>query len=200
MSFTAALLMSWVIPRVTPFWPLEFAALRAQFRAPHTVKAAQQGLIVAALCLGAIRPELLVFSVLALTLCLFDFKYEILPDAVTFALAASGAAAVFLAVGPDLADAIFGMVLGGGMLGILRFAYLRIKGVEALGFGDVKLAATLGLWIGGAAMPWILVGASLMGLAVAALTGQDRLAFGPWLIAPAWAFLIAPPWYAAMGM
>ena len=95
---------------------------------------------------------------------------------------------------PWRALAAFGIdvVLCGGTLLVFREAYYRLKGVDGLGLGDVKLAAAGALLVGGVGFSWALFAASLAGLAAVAASRLirprrargDRLAFGA-LLAPA---------------
>ncbi len=85
--------------------------------------------------------------------------------------------------------------LCGGMLLLFREAYYRLKGVDGLGLGDVKLAAAGALLVGGVGFSWALFAASLAGLAAVGAArlirpGQpraDRLAFGAVLAPAVWA-------------
>ena len=82
--------------------------------------------------------------------------------------------------------------LCGGLLLLFRESHYRLKGVDGLGLGDVKLAAVGALLVGGVGFSWALFGASLACLtAVGAIrllhpkrTRKDRLAFGA-VLAPA---------------
>ena len=82
--------------------------------------------------------------------------------------------------------------LCGGMLLLFREAYYRLKGIDGLGLGDVKLAAAGALLVGSVGFSWALFAASLACLAaVGALrllhprrVRADRLAFGA-VLAPA---------------
>lgn len=90
-----------------------------------------------------------------------------------------------LALGADL-------LLSAGLLWLVREAFYRRRGVDALGFGDVKLAAMMGLWLGAGDFAMALLAASGTGLALAgaaALAGRPvtlstKIPFGA-LLAPA---------------
>ena len=131
-----------------------------------------------------------------------DLTDYTIPDAGVIALAVLGAA-VRLAEGSldgerlgetSLAIAVDAAVCGGLLLG-LRELYYRRRGVDGLGFGDVKLAAAGGMLAGTSGFAWALFGASVAGLAVALACRHlpmrgarpemaDRLPFGA-LLAPA---------------
>ena len=84
------------------------------------------------------------------------------------------------------------VVFCGGSLLVFREAYYRFKGVDGLGFGDVKLATAGAPLVGGVGFSWALFAASLAGLAAVAASRMthrgdvraDRLAFGA-VLAPA---------------
>ena len=131
-----------------------------------------------------------------------DLADHTIPDAALVALAALGAG-VRLAegslVGESLADTFLGVAVDaaicGGLLLALREGYYRRRGVDGLGFGDVKLAAAGGILAETSGFAWALFGASLAGIAVALACQHlpmrgvrpgmaDRLPFGA-LLAPA---------------
>eukprot|EP01037_Dinobryon_pediforme_P026307 gene26307-28784_t len=123
---------------------------------------------------------------LLVALAVADFRSLILPDWLTALVAANGLAASALGGEPPLADALAAATLGGGLLWGLAIAYRRLRGLDGLGFGDVKLVAAGGVWTGLEGLPWLLVcacaGALLYATARAArgvpLGRTDRLPFG----------------------
>ena len=114
----------------------------------------------------------LVFGSLLLTLALTDWERMVLPDVLTL----PGAALGLLLAGPrsdlDLVTSCIGAVLGGGLLFLLRALWLRFRGVEAVGLGDVKFLLMIGAFLG----PVPTLGA----IALAAATGV--VAAGPLLL------------------
>jgi leader peptidase (prepilin peptidase)/N-methyltransferase len=97
----------------------------------------------------------------------YDLRYMIVPDLVSggFVLAGLGAA---WSTGRWLEHAM-GAVLCGGLLAAVAFGFRWIRGRDGLGFGDVKLAAGLGLLIGAENGLWTIAAASLGGAGWAAL-------------------------------
>src|SRR5213596_1123198 len=71
--------------------------------------------------------------------------------------------AAFLPRGVGPLDALAGAVLGGGVLWAVAWSYEHLTGVEGMGFGDVKLLAMIGAFLGWQAIPAVLVVASLTG-------------------------------------
>ena len=126
-----------------------------------------------------------------IALAAIDLKTTFLPDILTLPLLWLGLVIQLWpasrTVGPELA--IAGAVLGYLPLYLLAQAFLAIRKREGLGFGDLKLVAAIGAWIGPWPLPWILVIASLAALAwagIQALSGrkglmQSEFPFGPWI-------------------
>ena len=85
------------------------------------------------------------------------------------------------------------VVFCGGTLLVFREAYYRLKGIDGLGLGDVKLAAAGALLVGGIGFSWALFAASLAGLTAVVASRlipggarADRLAFGAMLAPALW--------------
>ncbi len=128
---------------------------------------------------------------LLLALALLDWRHHWLPDALTLPFAAIG-----LTLGewlglPPFADRCIGAAAGYGGLFLLAMGYRALRGRDGLGLGDAKLLGGIGAWIGWAALPLVLLVASVGGLAVAAvmaargdrIDSQTRLPFGTFLCA-----------------
>jgi leader peptidase (prepilin peptidase)/N-methyltransferase len=126
-----------------------------------------------ALPLGAMAVALLGASVV-------DARTRRLPDLLVWI---TGAAATVLAVSrgmEHLAIGVAAALISVGILMVLRARSRARRGDVGLGLGDVKLVAALALWLG-ALTPWMVLAASLLGLAAFALrrSHDDRMAFGP---------------------
>lgn len=141
-----------------------------------------------------------VFGWLLLTLGLLDLRAWWLPDMLTGLLAATGLASGLLGVGPPLTDRLIGGVAGFAMLWIVRIGYRRLRGREGMGGGDPKLMGGIGLWLGWAMLPPVLLVACLIGLGVViaqriggrSIAADDALPLGALLAAaayPAWALM-----------
>jgi leader peptidase (prepilin peptidase) / N-methyltransferase len=123
-----------------------------------------------------------------LLLALVDAEHGRLPDALTLPLLLAGIAAAAFPPVPGLVG--LGASGLGAALGFLSFAavgrlYLAWRGRVGLGGGDAKLLAALGAWLGLEGVAPGILGAALLGLGFALLSGSrradDALAFGPWL-------------------
>ncbi len=141
---------------------------------------------------------LLTWALIALTG--IDLDHQLLPDDITLPLLWSGLlAAVVLGPSPGAPlpvapqDAIIGAVAGYGSLWLVFHAFRLITGKEGMGYGDFKLFAALGAWLGWRLLPLIILLAALtgavLGILMITLRGRDRAApmpFGPYLAAAGW--------------
>jgi leader peptidase (prepilin peptidase) / N-methyltransferase len=129
------------------------------------------GLLAAPLVAGASLggPSAVWASLLGLMLLLSaqDLAWRWLPFEWTLPLLALGFVAGFL--GDMSYDTFLGALIGGGLLLTLQLSFRLARGVEALGTGDIWLAAGLGAFSGPATIAWVLALAALSGLAVEAL-------------------------------
>lgn len=160
--------------------------------------------LVTALVCGALaaatgpRPELAVWLLLApfaVLLALVDRNVHRLPDQLTLPLAAASAALLGIAaLLPDAGGSWPTALLGGLALGACYFVLFLIN-PNGMGFGDVKLALSLGVVLGWYGWLLLFVGAfagflfgSLYGLGLMALRRANRksaIPFGPFMIAGA---------------
>ena len=118
-----------------------------------------------------------------------DLRTGYLPDPLQAALAAAGLLLAFIGspVGIDGRLALTGAAVNGGVFWSLRWAVSHLKQREAMGFGDVKLVAVGGLWLGPWALPLIMaVGglATLLGAAAASIIVRRPLWRGEMPLGP----------------
>ena len=148
------------------------------------------------------------FAWLMVWLAAIDRITRLLPDLLTLPLLWLGLVAQLhpatRTVGAELA--IGGAVLGYLPLRALELAWFNLRGVEALGFGDLKLLAAIGAWLGPQATMLTLVGGALTGSLwhlLRPVGGRTRLAqsfpLGPWLVGMALALLLAGPGWMGWG-
>lgn len=93
-------------------------------------------------------------------LTVIDMKHMILPDIITLPMLAVGLALHYFLTGfilIPLLGAVFGFVL----FFLVFYISYKIKGIPSMGFGDVKLLAMLGAWLGVSGLPLVLIYASL---------------------------------------
>lgn len=103
-------------------------------------------------CYWVIGPQWLLLSRLLLTAALvalfaIDLEHQLLPDRITLPGMVIGLLlSIFLP--PGVRDAVLGLLLGGGVLFAVGETYFRFRGIEGMGFGDVKMLAMVGAFLG----------------------------------------------------
>ena len=134
------------------------------------------------------------FGMLLLLAATLDLRHFWLPDRLSLAMAVAGLAVNALGLGPGLVPALAGALAGYGSLWLIARAYRALRGREGLGGGDAKLLGAIGAWTGWSGLPWIVLGASLAGLAAVLVLvlrggsagGAMRLPLGTLLAVAAW--------------
>ncbi|ERK13045.1 N-methyltransferase [Serratia fonticola AU-AP2C] len=123
-----------------------------------------------------------------LTLAVIDHHRQLLPDVLTLPLLWIGLLFNIQGHFASLEQATIGAVAGYVCLWSVFWLFKLATGKEALGYGDFKLLAALGAWLGWQALPQVILVAAASGLLVTliqrGLAKQDLnqpLAFGPWL-------------------
>ena len=134
-------------------------------------------LLVAALAVFGVTATALAYTLLLwmlLMLSAIDIDHMLLPDQLTLPLLWLGllGAVTILPISPT--SAIIGAVAGYMFLWSLYWLFKLLTGKEGLGYGDFKLLAALGAWLGWQLLPLIILLASLTG----AVVGISMMAFG----------------------
>jgi leader peptidase (prepilin peptidase)/N-methyltransferase len=129
---------------------------------------------------------LLIWTLLALTA--IDFDTQLLPDDITLPLLWAGLLFNLFGVFTNLPNAVLGAVIGYLALWIVYWLFKFATGKEGMGYGDFKLLAALGAWLGWQMLPLIILLSSLVGavvgitLIVALKHGRNiPIPFGPYL-------------------
>lgn len=132
-----------------------------------------------------------------LALAVIDFDTQLLPDDITLPLLWTGLLLSLLGLFTDIQSAVLGAVGGYGVLWSVYHAFKLLTGKEGMGYGDFKLLAALGAWLGWQAIPQIILLSSLVGaasgIAMVLFKGRDKqipIPFGPYLAAAGWIYLI----------
>ena len=143
--------------------------------------------------LGAL---VLIAALFALTV--IDFDTQLLPDDITLPLLWIGLALNAFNVYTDLKSAVVGAMAGYLSLWSVYWLFKLFTGKEGMGYGDFKLLAALGAWLGWQMLPLTILLSSLVGavvgisMMVIARHGRNvPIPFGPYLAA---AGLIALAW------
>lgn len=136
---------------------------------------------------------LLTYVLIALTF--IDFDTQLLPDRYTLPLAALGLAINSYAIYTTPTMAIWGYVIGFLCLWVVYYLFKIVTGKEGMGYGDFKLLAALGAWMGPLMLPLIVLLSSMVGAIIGIILLKIRkenqpFAFGPYIAIAGWiAFL-----------
>ena len=141
---------------------------------------------------------LITWSLIALTG--IDVDHQLLPDGITLPVMWLGMLAAVV-IGPNLStplpvspfESVVGAACGYLSLWLVYQAYRLITGKEGMGFGDFKLFALLGAWLGYKLLPLIILlsagTGAVLGIGMIVARGRDRAApmpFGPYLTSAGW--------------
>ncbi len=136
--------------------------------------------------LQTIGALLLIWALIALTV--IDFDTQLLPDSITLPLLWFGLAFNLLGTHVDIYSSVIGAMAGYLSLWSVFWLFKLATGKEGMGYGDFKLLAALGAWLGWQMLPVIIllssvVGATIgIGLILAARQGRNTpIPFGPYL-------------------
>lgn len=132
-----------------------------------------------------------------LALAVIDFDTQLLPDDITLPLLWAGLALALGDILVPLEDAVIGAIAGYMLLWTVYWIFKWLTGKEGMGYGDFKLLAALGAWMGWQAIPQIILLSSLtgalFGISMLVFRGRDRqipMPFGPYLAAAGWLTLL----------
>jgi leader peptidase (prepilin peptidase)/N-methyltransferase len=138
-----------------------------------------------------------VFTAILIALTAIDLEHMLLPDDLTLALLWLGLLVAVSGLGPSPSDAVIGAAAGYLSLWGVYQVFRLATGKEGMGYGDFKLLAALGAWLGWQYLPVVIllsagVGA-VVGVTMIALLGHERgqaIPFGPYLAAAGWIALL----------
>lgn len=142
----------------------------------------------------------LLLTWLLIVLSVIDLDHQLLPDNLTLPGLWAGLSLSLWDIFSTPSDAIIGALAGYLSLWSLYHAFRLLTGKEGMGYGDFKLLALLGGWLGWQMLPGIILISSIVGamvgLALIALgdrqSGQP-MPFGPFLAAGGWIMLLWGP-------
>jgi Flp pilus assembly protein protease CpaA len=109
------------------------------------------------------RPQALVFSWISLALGLIDLEHQLLPDVMTYPSIAFGLLCAALGGLVTLPDAALGALVGAAVPTLVIVLYKLVRGIEGMGWGDVKYLAAIGAVVGLRDCLWVLVVAACSG-------------------------------------
>ena len=139
----------------------------------------------------------MIFTWALVALTMIDVDHKLLPDDITLPLLWLGLLLNLGGTYTSLADAVAGAMLGYLALWSVYWVFKLVTGKEGMGYGDFKLLAALGAWMGWQALPMIILLSSVVGavcgIALILFKGRGReqtLPFGPYLAAAGWIALM----------
>ena len=135
----------------------------------------------------------LIFTYSLIVLAVIDMREQILPDQITLPLVWVGLIASILGYWSNPTSAIIGASLGYLSLWSVMHLFKWITGKEGMGYGDFKLNAAIGAWLGWQMVPTVILVSSFLGAIIGLFAiiflGHDRrspFAFGPYLCLAGW--------------
>jgi leader peptidase (prepilin peptidase)/N-methyltransferase len=170
------------------------SACRAKIGLRYPVVELAAGLL-AAYCAANYGPTPAAFGAMLfgwslVALALIDADTQLLPDDITLPLLWAGLLANLFETFAPLSAAVVGAVAGYLSLWSVYWLFKLATGKEGMGYGDFKLLAAIGAWLGWQALPLVILLSSLVGAVVGialmtvARRGRDHpIPFGPYLAA-----------------
>lgn len=135
----------------------------------------------------------LVFTWSLIALTMIDFDTYLLPDDITLPLLWLGLIVNSFNTFTDLPSALWGAIAGYLSLWSVYKLFKLLTGKEGMGYGDFKLLAALGAWMGWQMLPQIILLSSLVGavigISLIVIRGRDKnipIPFGPYLAIAGW--------------
>jgi leader peptidase (prepilin peptidase) / N-methyltransferase len=130
----------------------------------------------------------LLYALLVLTF--IDADTQLLPDQITLPLVWLGLIVNYFGLFVDLPTALWGAVAGYLVLWVVYWVFKLVTGKEGMGYGDFKLLAAIGAWLGWQVLPSVILLSSVAGAAWGifsilrgAMQRGSAMPFGPYLAA-----------------
>ncbi len=138
---------------------------------------------------------LLTWALIALTF--IDIDSQLLPDSITLPLLWLGLLLSLFGIFTDTHTSIIGAIAGYMILWSVYQLFKLLTGKEGMGYGDFKLLAVFGAWLGWQTLPMIIILSSLVGAVIGIgmiiFVKRDHatpIPFGPYLAAAGWIALL----------
>lgn len=139
----------------------------------------------------------LLFTWTLIALTMIDVHKQLLPDNLTLPLLWLGLIFALFDTYTSLQAGVIGAIAGYLVLWTVFHVFRLVTGKEGMGFGDFKLLAALGAWLGWALLPQIVLLSSVIGAiagSIMLVTGKTRtqqpIPFGPYLALAGWIALL----------
>ena len=136
---------------------------------------------------------LLFFTWSLIALTMIDIDTMLLPDDITLPLMWAGLIINSFGLLTDFQSAFWGAVAGYGVLWSVFWLFKAVTGKDGMGYGDFKLLAAIGAWLGWQSLPLVILLSSLVGavigISLILFRDQDKqipIPFGPYLAIAGW--------------
>lgn len=144
----------------------------------------------------------LVLTPMLLSAFIIDYKIQIIPNRLNLTIFETGLIFTFIAGISNInlaKDAIIGMLIGGGIFLLITVIGGLIAGKEAMGFGDVKFMAALGLYFGIAGTIFVTLIAFLIAAIISVILlitkikkTNEYIPFGPFIVIACFSVIFIP--------
>jgi leader peptidase (prepilin peptidase)/N-methyltransferase len=148
---------------------------------------------------GLVAVEVVVFAWLSLALALIDLEHQILPDVMTYPAIVFGLLCSWLGGLTSFVDSVAGAIVGAALPMTVIVVYKLLRGIEGMGWGDVKYLAAIGAVVGLQGCLMVLIVAAVLGALVGGAlivagrgSGKTALPFGTFLAVAVILWLYAP--------
>jgi leader peptidase (prepilin peptidase)/N-methyltransferase len=128
---------------------------------------------------------------------MIDFEHQLLPDSIILPFLWLGLLCNLFGLYTDIESSVIGAVAGYLILWSVYWLFKLITAKEGMGYGDFKLLALLGAWLGWQVLPVIILISSfvgaLVGITLIIARGHNKnvpIPFGPYLAAAGWLCLL----------
>ena len=131
---------------------------------------------------------LFLFCSALVVITFIDLEHQIIPDEISLSGIVIGFVFSFFLPWQTWLNSLLGILLGGGSLLLVAYAYQWLTGKEGMGGGDIKLLAMMGAFLGWKSIPFIIFSSSLVGsvvgITIMLVQKKDSklaIPFGPYL-------------------
>lgn len=131
---------------------------------------------------------LFIFCSALVVITFIDIEHQIIPDEISLSGIVLGFVLSFFLQGHSWLNSLLGILLGGGSLLLVAYAYQWLTGKEGMGGGDIKLLAMMGAFLGWKSIPFIIFASSMVGsvVGISMMLFQKKdsklaIPFGPYL-------------------
>ncbi len=128
------------------------------------------------------------FVAILITVTLTDLQFKIIPNKISYPGVVLGVGASVMTSDHSLISALLGVLIGGGLFMLVAELFYRLRGIEGLMYGDVKLMAVIGAFLGARPLIWVILCGSASGLIIGwplvsfRYEGKTAIPFGPFLV------------------